>query len=93
MIFKSINNVVPNYLKESIIMKGQLNISLRNENDYFLLESPAIPHLNQTDRGVFHAAPKIWNSLPYELRSLNDVNMFKKNLKTYLFNVAFNEND
>ena len=92
MIFKSINNVVPNYLKESIIMKGQLNISLRNENDYFLLESPAIPHLNQTDRGVFHAAPKIWNSLPYELRSLNDVNMFKKNLKTYLFNVAFNEN-
>ena len=33
----------------------------------------------------------IWNSLPKSLRSCNQTNVFKKELKTYFFNEAFRD--
>ena len=33
-----------------------------------------------------YAAPRYWNALPVELRFLNNLDTFKKNIKTYLFN-------
>ena len=35
------------------------------------------------------AAPKLWNALPLNLRSIPDFNIFKRDLKTYLFRQAF----
>ena len=35
-------------------------------------------------------APKLWNKLPLDLRSLDTINLFKKHLKTDLFKKAFN---
>ena len=89
MVFKSINNIAPDYLRKHITVKGQLNRSLRHENDFFLLETPSLPRLKKTHRGISQAAPKIWNNLPYEVRSSNDIITFKKNLKTHLFAKTF----
>ena len=36
------------------------------------------------------AAPKAWNSLPDSLKQTNDTVKFRKDLKTYLFNLAYN---
>ena len=35
------------------------------------------------------AAPKLWNSVPFEIRSAENLNQFKSNLKTYLFRNAY----
>ena len=37
------------------------------------------------DRAFSVAAPKLWNELPLDLRSLDTINLFKKHLKTDLF--------
>ena len=36
------------------------------------------------------AAPKAWNSLPDSRKQTNDVVKFRKDLKTHLFNLAYN---
>ena len=42
------------------------------------------------DRAFQHAAPRLWNGLPISLRSANNLNSFKKDLKTFLFKDAYN---
>ena len=52
-----------------------------------------IPHTHSktfADRSFAVAAPLLWNALPSDIRSCSDLLIFKKNLKTYLFNQAFN---
>ena len=41
------------------------------------------------DRAFSVAAPKLWNSVPYEIRSSENLNQFKSKLKTYLFRIAY----
>ena len=36
-----------------------------------------------------YAAPVEWNELDVEIRSLSNLESFKKKVKTYLFNIAF----
>ena len=41
------------------------------------------------DRAFAVAAPRLWNSLPEELRSKSDINHFKRHLKAHFFTKAF----
>lgn len=41
-----------------------------------------------TDRSFQVAAPKLWNALSHEIRSISDVNIFKHDLNTHLFSNA-----
>ena len=41
------------------------------------------------DRAFAVAAPRLWNSLPEELRSKSDINDFKHHLKAHFFTKAF----
>ena len=41
------------------------------------------------DRSFAAAAPRLWTSLPYAIRSSPSVAPFKKTLKTFLFQKAF----
>ena len=41
------------------------------------------------DQSFAAAAPQLWNSLPYAIRSSPSVPSFKKTLKTFLFQKAF----
>ena len=43
------------------------------------------------DRAFYKAGPDLWNHLPLSLRNTNDLQKFKKDLKTHLFRVAFLE--
>ena len=42
------------------------------------------------DRAFSVAAPKLWNELQIDLRSLVTINLYKKHLKTDLFKKAYN---
>ena len=42
------------------------------------------------DRSFSAADPRLWNSLPHHIRTINNLDSFKAKLKTHLFNKAFN---
>ena len=39
-------------------------------------------------RAFKSAAPKLWNVMPANIRNMDNLNLFKKALKTYLFRMA-----
>ena len=41
------------------------------------------------ERAFSHAGLAAWNGLATEIRSITDSNVFKSRLKTYLFNIAY----
>ena len=85
--------MAPEYLKEMISMNESKKKSLRVDSDYFLLKQPAEPRCSHT-RGAFsYSAPKVWNQLPYSLRSMTSLDAFKSALKTILFRKAFREDN
>ena len=51
---------------------------------------PHSPLKTYGDRAFSVAAPKLWNTLPFELRLSDSGDIFKKRLKTNLFKMAFN---
>ena len=88
IVYKSLNGQAPNYITELLQLKFQSHSrSLRSSTDKLLFQ---IPHgktkVTLVDHAFAIAAPKLWNSLPIEIRSTPSLNVFKSNLKTYLFN-------
>lgn len=64
-------------------MKDKPRKTLRTDQDYFLLYAPPLPNLQRTHPSFSHCAVcnvhhmYVWNLLPYELRTLADINVFK----------------
>ena len=57
---------------------------------FYLLEPPKEKILATLGaRSFYAAAPCLWNSLPPELRDVNSISIFKRNLKTHLFGQVF----
>lgn len=89
LVFKCINNIAPLYLS-SLVQLREINChSIRSDEDFFILKMPLEPRCVKTQGAFSYCAPKIWNSLPYSLRSLTTVDSFKCALKTHLFRCAF----
>ena len=63
--------------------------SVRLDDDYFILDYPSCPNYVSTYRAFSYCAAKVFNSLPYHIRSAESVLSFKSKLKTYLFSLAF----
>ena len=42
-------------------------------------------------RSFYAAAPTLWNSLPANIQEITSLSIFKKKLKTHLFNLAYKE--
>ena len=90
LTFKSLQNHSPKYLFE-MLKPYSVNRSLRSNSQFLLEVPPSKSSLN--DRAFNISAPKIFNSLPLDLRKLaferhtenQNLNAFKKQLKTHLF--------
>ena len=88
IVFKCLNNEdFPIYLKELITIYTPSR-TLRS-CDKFLLKKPFMKLLTFGQKSFSFAAPEVWNSLPFEIRSCNNFNIFKKKLKTHFFRIAF----
>ena len=77
----------PGYLKEFLSLRCPSR-RLRSSADQWLT---AIPRTSGRygDRSLWAAGPRLWNSLPVEMRCLADTTVFKKKLKTFLFKDIF----
>ena len=63
--------------------------ALRSSDDPSLLTVPR-QKLSIASRGFRVAAPTLWNSLPRDIRESDSVSSFRRRLKTFYFNSAFN---
>ena len=88
LVFKSLHGLTPRYIQDLLIpYTPQRNL---RSNDNLLLEVPRTRLMSCGDRAFSVAGPKLWNSLPKDIKVLKTVNSFKSKLKTYLFQKAFN---
>ena len=81
--FKAIHGLAPKYLCDLLTFKSS-SYNLRS-SDSILLSMPAVRSKTLGDRAFMVAAPRLWNSLPKDLRAITNVNSFKGHIKTYLF--------
>ncbi|XP_067021901.1 uncharacterized protein [Acropora muricata] len=88
LTFKAIHKLSPVYLQE-LISKYSPSRKLRS-SDAMLLERHSYNLKTYGSRAFRVAAPELWNKLPREIKLCDDIDSFKKKLKTYLFNIAFN---
>jgi len=82
--------LTPTYLSSLASLRLPSKYNLRNSSDKLL---PSYPPLKSkatvSDRSFTCAAPKLWNALPFDIRSTSTVTIFKVKLKTHLFRHAF----
>ncbi|KAK7105219.1 hypothetical protein V1264_016626 [Littorina saxatilis] len=60
---------------------------LRSSSDSRMLRIPHVRTKAFGHRSFSYAAPKIWNSLPYDIRHIDSTPSFKAALKTHLFKI------
>ena len=88
-----VHGSVPDYLTDEIQRRRQKSVNLRVDDDKTLLEEKIHGDLKlqhrDTERGISIAGPIIWNNLPRKLRELEAVDVFKKQLKTHLFEKTY----
>ena len=63
-------------------------MNLRSSDKKLLVESQCRSKA-YGDRAFSICGPRLWNKLPLSIRMCECVNSFKRNLKTYLFKMAF----
>ena len=84
--FKVLNSSEPKYLSE-LLNRYEPVRSLRS-CDHNLLTVPRCRTVIAS-RAFSVAAPSVWNSLPNNIKNSGSIAIFKKNLKTHLFNLAY----
>ena len=86
LTFKCLYGLAPQYLADLIAVAPQSRYNLRSRNATLLVSAKArcLPTLG--NRAFQLTAPKLWNSLPVEIRNIRTLTSFKQALKTYFFN-------
>ena len=87
LIYKCINNLAPAYLS-SLLAYYKPTRTLRSSSKQ-LLQIPKCRLRNFGENAFSHFGPKIWNSLPVEIKYAKSVEQFKSKLKTYLFKQCY----
>ena len=74
----------PNYFNEYFYYaENDLNLETRSRSEAYL----HVPMGNQKrcNKMLSHAGPRIYNSIPKEIRDIESIDTFKKHLKSYFF--------
>jgi hypothetical protein len=81
--YRALHDLAPNYIQELIKPYKPVR-SLRSSTENLL--TPVKTRLSTYgDRAFSAVAPRLWNSLPLDIRSADTLASFKSSLKTYLF--------
>ena len=83
--FKILNGLAPDYLQDFVQLHIPKRTHLRSSCDRYRLQVPL-----QYSNTISYKMTMSWNALPYTLRAMNRLAVFKKYLKTYFYNLAFN---
>jgi hypothetical protein len=86
MTWKAMNNESPQYIAD-LVNKSSSTLTLRS-NHQNLLKVPLLCN-RYGERAFSCAAPKLWNSLPHEIRNAGSSDIFRSKLKTHLFHNSY----
>ena len=89
-VHKSLNGLCPQYLTNFLEHRKSARSLGSSVQD--LLIQPTCKTKTYGDRAFSVCAPKIWNTIPLEIRQSSSVLLFKKKLKTFLF-ISFIESN
>ena len=84
LTFKSLRGEAPSYLSDLVKLHSSTH-SLRSLLDPLTLNIPRSYFPTLGDRAFSVGAPRLWNTLPLEIRESTTTASFKRQLKTYLF--------
>ncbi|XP_069050137.1 uncharacterized protein [Lepisosteus oculatus] len=87
LTYKALHGLAPQYLSE-LLSPYSPPRNLRSSNSALLTVPQARLHC-MGDRAFSCYAPKLWNSLPKDIRESPSLNSFKSRLKTFFFSKAF----
>ena len=86
IVFNVRKSKQPEYLS-ALVIDYEQSRSLRSENKRFIYTPRTNTKL--AGRRFSSAAPAIWNNLPCDIRTCEDLGTFKRKLKTHFFKLAF----
>ena len=82
--------MIQHRLFEELLVRYRPTKTQRSAADKGLLVQTIKYNLKTYDYRAFsHAAPKIWNSMPVNIRTCCELDSFKSKIKTFLFKRAF----
>ena len=86
---KAVQCKEPLHLNEMIELREPSTINLRSNYDTWKLVENIVPGPDFTIRSFKYCAPHLYNTLPKTIRQLDNIETFKKQLKTYIFSETF----
>jgi hypothetical protein len=89
LTFKAIKGMAPTYLQDAIVPYRPTR-ALRSQNSG-LLVIPRVSKITVGGRAFSYQAPVLWNKLPTQVKEADTVSTFKARLKTYLFELAYEQ--
>ena len=89
--YKIVYDIAPNYLKQLIEMEPLHNTDscrtrAKPAEDILRMKVPKMCKTKASERRFSVHAPTAWNSLPLRIRSINNIDSFKRMLKNHIFN-------
>lgn len=85
LVYRTLHTSAPVYLQDTLNIYTPPR-NLRSSNSQ-ILQVPRVKR-NWGERSFSYIGPTLWNNLPFSLRQAKSIQVFKSNLKTYLFNLA-----
>ena len=80
-IFKALNNINPVFMNEMFELRKTKRVV---RNQYKLnLEVPIINQVTFGAKSIRYVGPKIWNSLPFHIKSSESLTTFKRIIKNW----------
>jgi hypothetical protein len=88
LTFRALHDMAPAYIRD-LLLPYRPARSLRSSTDKLLLTIPRTKCLRYGDRAFSVAAPRLWNTVPHNIRNCATLATFKTTLKTHLFSQIF----
>ena len=87
LTYKCLNGLAPQYLADLLVPYNSPR-QLRSSNKS-MLKVPKTKTKTFGSKAFTYAAPTVWNSLPQNVKKCNNVESFKKLLKSHYFRLAY----
>ena len=86
-VYKALNGLAPAYITN--LLKHPPTTRQLRSTDLELLDVPSARLRLRGDHAFSVAAPRLWNTIPYPIRTAPSVDVFKSRLKTLFYSQAF----
>ena len=89
LVFRGLHGSLPQYLQELLVVRQFARSTRLSSCKAITLIVPTTQRSLFADRSFSVAGPTLWNNLPANIRLLDSYDVFRKQIKTILFNEAF----